>query len=197
MVTEADQTNRAAQSTSDDLVLLACIRASDKNAFRVLFRRYRTPVYWSAFTILRSRADSEEITQDVFITMWSKRSSIEVYGESALPWLITTARFLALNRLRQVRRRRTDEIENADQIADSRHSPEETALAAEAMTAIEHLVAAMPQVDQDIFRFCLLEDLTYKEAAARLRVSHASVRNRLARLKQRLRTELLLLTRGE
>lgn len=196
-MTEAEQTNGVALSTSEDLVLLASIRASDRNAFQVLFRRYRTPVYWSAFTILRSPADSEEIAQDVFITMWSKRSSIEVYGESALPWLITTARFLALNRLRHIRRRRTDDIENADQIADSRPSPEETALATEAMTAIENLVAAMPQVDQDIFQLCLLEDLTYKEAAARLRVSHASVRNRLARLKQRLRTELRLLTRGE
>ena len=57
-------------------------------------------VYWAAFGVLQSRADAEEVMQDAFMTMWDKRASIELIGESTLPWLVTTARYLALNRRR-------------------------------------------------------------------------------------------------
>jgi RNA polymerase sigma-70 factor (ECF subfamily) len=54
-------------------------------------------------------------------------------------------------------------------------------------------MAGMPLVDQEIFWLCLVGDLSYKQAARQLGISHGSVRNRLSRLKARLRSELSLL----
>ena len=180
-------------SNADERALFARVRAGDREAFRKIFRQHMQSVYWAAFGVLQSRADSEEVMQDAFMTMWDKRASIELVGESTLPWLVTTARYLALNRRRSEARKRRDPLdENAD-ILDRALAPETAAVANEARAHIESVMALMPLVDQEIFWLCLVGDLSYKEAARQLGISHGAVRNRLSRLRARLRSEISLL----
>jgi len=173
--------------------LFARVRTGDREAFRLLFRQHQRTVYWAAFSVLGTRGDSEEVLQDAFLTLWNKRVSIDLVGESALPWLITTARYLALNRRRAESRRPRDSLDAAVEIADDAPSPESVAIGNEALRRIRTVMAGRPDVDQRIFELCLVDDLSYEQAARRLGISHATVRNRLSRLKGRLRTELSLL----
>ncbi|WP_223692532.1 RNA polymerase sigma factor [Leifsonia poae] len=179
-----------------EAALFQQVVAGDRNAFRQLYQLHHVPVYWAAFSVLQSRPDAEEIAVDAFMTLWTKRDGIDLVGESTLPWLVTTARFLAKNRMRAVQRRPTVPLETSADLEADAPSPEDLSISREAMRGLEAMIAAMPEEDRDIFRLCLVEDLTYKEAAARLGLSHGSVRNRLSRMKQRLRTELTLLKRG-
>jgi RNA polymerase sigma factor (sigma-70 family) len=180
-------------SDADERALFDRVRGGDREAFRKIFRQHMQSVYWAAFGVLQSRADSEEVMQDAFMTMWEKRASIELVGESTLPWLVTTARYLALNRRRSEARKRRDPLdENAD-VLDKALAPENAAVANEARQHIEVVMALMPLVDQEIFWLCLVGDLSYKEAARQLGISHGAVRNRLSRLRARLRSEISLL----
>lgn len=176
--------------------LFARVRRGDREAFRLLFRQHQRSVYWAAYSVLGTRGDSEEILQDAFLTLWNKRVTIDLVGESVLPWLITTARYLALNRRRAESRRPRDSLDTGIEIADDAPSPEAVAIGNEALRRIRSVMAGRPDVDQRIFELCLLEDLSYEQAARRLGISHATVRNRLSRLKGRLRSELSLL-KGE
>ena len=172
------------------------MRGGDREAFRTLFRRHQRAVYWAAFSVLGSGPDSEEVLQDAFLTLWTKRAVIELAGESAAPWLVVTARHLARNRRRaQLRRPHTALDDGADLAADG-PTPESVAIADEALRHIHAVIATLPDVDQRIFALCLVEDLTYEQAARRLGVTHATVRTRLSRLKRRLRDELTVL-KGE
>ncbi|MCU1469180.1 MAG: polymerase subunit sigma-24 [Glaciihabitans sp.] len=178
---------------ADERALFARVQAGDRESFRIIFRLHMRSVYWAAFGVLQSRADSEEVMQDAFMTMWDKRMSIELVGESTLPWLVTTARYLALNRRRAEERRRRDPLDPNAELLDRALGPENAAVANEARQHIEEVMAGMPLVDQEIFWLCLVGDLSYKQAARQLGISHGSVRNRLSRLKARLRSELSLL----
>jgi RNA polymerase sigma factor (sigma-70 family) len=178
---------------ADERALFARVQAGDRESFRMIFRMHMRSVYWAAFGVLQSRADSEEVMQDAFMTMWDKRTSIELVGESTLPWLVTTARYLALNRRRAEERRRRDPLDPNAELLDRALGPENAAVANEARQHIEEVMAGMPLVDQEIFWLCLVGDLSYKQAARQLGISHGSVRNRLSRLKARLRSELSLL----
>jgi RNA polymerase sigma factor (sigma-70 family) len=173
--------------------LFTRVQAGDREAFRVIFRQHMQSVYWAAFGVLQSRADSEEVMQDAFMMMWDKRASIELVGESTLPWLVTTARYLALNRRRAEGRRRRDRLDDNADILDRALAPDNAAVANEARQHIEEVMAQMPLVDQEIFWLCLVGDLSYKQAARQLGISHGAVRNRLSRLKARLRNEISLL----
>jgi RNA polymerase sigma factor (sigma-70 family) len=182
--------------SADESALFSRVQRGDREAFRLIFRLHMQSVYWAAFGVLQSRSDAEEVMQDAFMTMWDKRASIELVGESTLPWLVTTARYLALNRRRsEARRRRAPLDENAD-ILDRALAPDNAAIANEARQHIEEVMAQMPFVDQEIFWLCLVGDLSYKQAARQLGISHGAVRNRLSRLRARLRSEISLL-RGD
>lgn len=179
-----------------DIELFARVRRGDREAFRALFRVHQRTVYWAAFSVLRSRPDAEEVLQDAFLTLWNKRAGIDLVGESVVPWLVTTARYLALNRRRAEIRRPRDSLDDTIEVADDSPTPESLAIANEAMRAIHAIMTTQPEVDQRIFELCLVEDLSYEQAATRLGITHATVRTRLSRLKGRLRDELTLLKGG-
>jgi RNA polymerase sigma factor (sigma-70 family) len=184
---------RSVTETRDERDIFARVQSGDRESFRVIFRMHMGSVYWAAFGVLQSRGDSEEVMQDAFMTMWDKRMSIELVGESTLPWLVTTARYLALNRRRSEDRKRRDPLDPDAELLDRALGPENAALANEARQHIESVMSLMPLVDQEIFWLCLVGDLSYKQAARQLGITHGSVRNRLSRLKARLRSELSLL----
>lgn len=186
----------AAAPVPTDLELFARVRAGDRQAFRALFREHQRTVYWAAFAVTHSRPDAEEVLQDAFLTLWTKRAGIDLVGESMAPWLVTTARYLALNRRRAEVRRPRDSLDEGLDLAAALPSPESVAIANEAMRHIHAIMATLPEVDQRIFALCLVDDLSYEQAAGRLGITHATVRNRLSRLKGRLRDELTLLKGG-
>ena len=183
----------AVAAEPSERALFSRVQAGDREAFRVIFRQHMQSVYWAAFGVLQSRSDSEEVMQDTFMTMWDKRASIELVSESTLPWLVTTARYLALNRRRAESRRRRDPLDENSDILDRALAPDNAAVANEARQHIEEVMALMPLVDQEIFWLCLVGDLSYKQAARQLGISHGAVRNRLSRLRARLRSEISLL----
>jgi RNA polymerase sigma factor (sigma-70 family) len=175
---------------SPDGELLCLVQSGDREAFRLLFRRHQQAVYLTAARVLRSPTDAEEIMQDTFLTLWNKRSTITLVGESTLPWLVTTARFLALNRHRATARIRSESLDDAAHLAVDGPLPEEAALAREQAELLDALIAEMPQVDQEILNLCLIDELSYAQAARQLGITHGAVRNRLSRLKGRLRSHL-------
>jgi len=184
-----------ATSVMDDCSALERLRSNDRDALAELYRRHAGAVYWNAYGILRSRADAEEITADAFLTLWTRRHEVEVFGTSALPWLIVTAKNLGRNRQRSNERRRTDDLDDEQMVANS-PLPDDLAELDEAMRTIRDVIGQLPQTDQAIFRLCMVDQLTYKEAAARLGLTHGSVRNRLSRTRHRLQRALGLQNEG-
>jgi RNA polymerase sigma-70 factor (ECF subfamily) len=174
----------------------ARLRAGDPTALREIFRMHSRAAYWAALSVLRSQSDAEEITQDTFLTLWDKRDTVVITGGSMLPWIVTTSRFLALNRSRHRSVRAEVPLADEFELQDPAVGPHEAAEAAEARSNLDRIVAAMPAIDQQIFNLCLLEDLSYDQAARRLGVTVGSVRNRLSRLRLRLQSELTIM-KGE
>jgi hypothetical protein len=79
---------------------------TDPEAFGELFERHARAVH--AFCA-RRKADlgtAEDLTSIVFLEAWRRRGSLELSGESALPWLLAIANNVARNSQRSRRRYR-------------------------------------------------------------------------------------------
>lgn len=178
-----------AEALVDDRPELRRLRDGDHAVLEVLHRRHATAVYWTARALLDSAADAEEVTQDTFVLLWRKSRRIELVGSSLLPWLLTTVRFLVANILRTRCRRAAHLAELPDEaVAVAR--TEDAAITAVELSRVDALIAALPRADQDVYRLCVVEGLSYKQAACQLRTTHASVRNRLSRVRAALRKEV-------
>ncbi|WP_448720359.1 RNA polymerase sigma factor [Microbacterium natoriense] len=161
--------------------------AGDESAFRELYRAHVRPVYWIAHGILGSAPDAEDVTQETFVAAWRKLRGFELQGESILPWLATICRFQAANRLRQRRRDQANTADAADETIPSTVSVEEQVITAALAERIASEVGTLNSLDREIFRLCAAEGYAYQAAAEELGISHAVVRNRLSRVRTRLR----------
>jgi len=56
----------------DDVTLVMRARDGDVAAYEQLVRRYQGPMYRLAAGMLSSRADAEDVVQEVFLTAWRR-----------------------------------------------------------------------------------------------------------------------------
>jgi RNA polymerase sigma-70 factor (ECF subfamily) len=172
-----------------DRELLALAAAGDRAAFGRLYDRHVRPVYWQAYSVVGDPTEAEDITQDVFITTWDKIRRISVVDESVLPWLLVTARYTALNARRRSQKARARSSRLDDDLPDE-SSVEEEVVAGQVRAEIDKAVAGLSPTDRRLYDLCVVGDHTYELAARELGVTHAAVRNRVSRLRTRLRADL-------
>lgn len=177
----------------DDRELLDQAVRGDRHAFDQLYRRHVRPVYWQAYSVVRNPLDAEDTTQEVFITAWKKIRTITLADDSLLPWLLVTARYTALNKRRQSMRDSAHRQSMNDEIPDNAASVEDTVEHDALMARVEKYVAELSGIDRQLYDKCISGDRTYAEAAEELGVSHGSVRNRVSRIRHRLRADIHLL----
>jgi RNA polymerase sigma factor (sigma-70 family) len=183
---------RSPTTTADgagDRELLARAAAGDRAAFGQLYDRHVRPVYWQAYSVVRDAAEAEDITQDVFITTWDKVRRISIVDESVLPWLLVTARLTALNARRRSQKIAARSSRLGPDFPDE-SSVEDEIEAGQVRSEIDKAVAALSLTDRRLYDMCVAGDHTYELAARELGISHAAVRNRLSRLRTRLRADL-------
>jgi len=106
-----------------------------------------------------------------------------------LPWLLVTARYTALNARRRSQKVSARSIQLDADLPDDA-SVEDEVVAAQVRGEIDKAVAALSPTDQRLYEMCVAGDHTYELAARELGVSHAAVRNRVSRLRTRLRADL-------
>lgn len=178
-------TDLPTEHTVDDRLLLARTRGGDRDAFGALYARHVTPVYWQAYRLTGTAHDAEEVTQDVFVTAWRRRADLHVVDTSVLPWLLATAKYVALNLRRKRTRRQWEELD--DSVAGEAPEPVDEVVSAMLLARVRESVAGLSALDQQLFERCVVGDLTYAEAADELGVTHGAVRNRVARIRSRVR----------
>ena len=174
----------------DDAELLSRAQAGDRLAFADLYDRHVRPVYWQAYSVVHDAGEAEEVTQDVFMTTWRRIRAITPVDGSLLPWLLVTARFTALNAYRRASRRQSVTLDDGVERSGDGSSVEHEVEAALVRAQIDKAVAALAPNDRRLYELCVEGDRTYEQAARELGVTHAVVRNRLHRLRTRLRADL-------
>ena len=174
----------------DDVELLSRAQAGDRLAFADLYERHVRPVYWQAYSVVHDVGEAEEVTQDVFVTTWRRIRAIRPVDGSLLPWLLVTARYTALNAYRRASRRHSASLDDGMERAGADASVEHEVEAALVRAEIDKAVAVLAPNDRRLYQLCVEGDRTYEQAARELGVTHAVVRNRLHRLRARLRADL-------
>jgi len=169
--------------------LLERLRAGDPRAFEELVIAYQHRVFGVALRMLGSRAEAEEIAQEVFLR--AHRAVADFRGDARLgTWLYAIASRLCLNRLASPDRRlaRGDEV-----LADVAAPTPDAAAAAERAELDAALRAAIAELPEDRRLVLVLRDiegLSYEEIAEALALEPGTVRSRLHRARLQLKEKL-------
>ncbi len=165
-----------------DIDLLLAARAGDAAAFGQLYERHAPAVLRYAWSRAGDRGAAEELLQDTFLTAWARRRSATILDESLLPWLLVICRNHVANHLRRLARRRTDAVDPA-LLPAARAADQEIAW-------ISAELDRLSELDRRVCQLCLVDSLSYREAADELDSTPAAVGKRLQRARGRLRRAL-------
>jgi RNA polymerase sigma-70 factor (ECF subfamily) len=85
--------------------------------FEAMYRREWTPVFRLALALTNDWDEAWDISQDTFRRVWERRAAID-WSRPIRPLLLVTARRLATDRFRRMRRRLTVRLGTVDPIGD-------------------------------------------------------------------------------
>jgi RNA polymerase sigma-70 factor, ECF subfamily len=179
-----------------DLLLVERARGKDTRAFEALMRRYNRRLFRIARSILRDNDAADDAVQEAHLRAFTNLDRYEPTGKFGA-WLAR----LAFNEALMIRRRSRPDTVPLDQIDAS--SLTSTASDADQLDAVqtrqllEQAVDSLPEVFRTVFVLRVVEQLSGVETAACLGINETTVRTRLFRAQQRLRTDLARRLRAE
>ena len=185
-----------------DATLVRRFNAGDESAFLEIMTRYREKIFGITFALLRNRADAEEITQDTFIR--AHRALANFRGDSSLAtWLHRIAVNLARNRYWYFFRRRRhatlsldcplgddSDATFTDLVASDAPDPARAAATGEFAALVAACMEKLEPRHREILTLRNLLHRPYEEIAATLGLNVGTVKSRIARARENLRTLL-------
>ena len=107
-MTPAD--DNASRSTRLDQ-FLRLTAENDARAFERLYQETAPAVYAYALSVLKNRQDAEDVLHDCYVSIWQAAPGYRPDGK-AMAWILTIARNLCLQRLRERARHPESDIED-------------------------------------------------------------------------------------
>jgi RNA polymerase sigma-70 factor (family 1) len=174
---------------TEDRRLLLQMQKDSAVAFDALYEKYWEQVYSNAYKRLKDRDYAKDITQEIFMNLWSARHSTKIDN---LPAYLHTA---VRNNVYKWLEREQRYIPIPELLAESGISPDQAdkaLLNKELLKACENLIKTLTPSQETIFRMRYQQDQSTHEIARELSISRKTVQNQLGRSLAYLRESLLL-----
>jgi len=183
-------------ATPSDEECMARLQAGDDAALAPLMHRWEEPVKRFIFRLVGNTAEAEDLAQEVFVRIYTKRGSYRM-GAKFSTWCFSIAANQAKNRLRWWQRRPVFSLnawlEAGGEVADtSTAGAQASSLAVrdEQAVAVQKAIAALPVDLRTALVLFEYEQQSMAEIAAVLECTPKAVENRLYRARQRLKKTL-------
>jgi RNA polymerase sigma-70 factor, ECF subfamily len=164
----------------------------DSGAWAEMVRTHQRRVYGLCYRFTGNAADAEDLTQDVFLKIYSNLGSFDAARGSLPVWIATMTRNLLVDNFRRTRNQRatssldegwdqTEELKPTDRLVASGPTPHENATRNELARMVQ---GALTKVSVELREAVILrdlQDLDYKEIAQVLGIPEGTVKSRISR----------------
>lgn len=161
----------------DESELLKEVIGGNRQAFSQLFKARYPGLYAFALKLTRSQVLAEEIIQDVFLNIWLNRSDLGKI-ENFSAYLNRMTKNLSLNALRNIAKHKVlaGDFE-AEEIPD--RSTEHALDYKDTVALMQKAIERLPPQQQEVYKLCHKEGLTYEQAAIRLNIAPSTIHSHM------------------
>jgi len=150
----------------------------DEVAFSIIFYHYTTRIHPLILKITRSKEVTEEIIQDVFVSLWKCREKLkEIDNCSAYIFTIATNKTYNYLKLEARKEKHLNELAQVEK--DFTNNTLETIDMHETREFFSQLIRQLPPKKKLIYKLTREEGLTHNQIAQRLNISKNTVKNHL------------------
>jgi RNA polymerase sigma-70 factor (ECF subfamily) len=162
----------------------------DRTAFAVLYQRHSASVYRFARLMTGSGTAAEDVVQEVFLVVMRDASRFDPGRASLASYLYGIARHHTRRRL--LRQRRFVALEAGDPVRDATTDtdPASDAVRAFELRQLRRAIVALPSRYREVLVMCDLQDVSYADAASTLGCALGTIRSRLHRARELLKTKM-------
>jgi RNA polymerase sigma-70 factor (ECF subfamily) len=183
----------------DDL-LIQRIKNGDHSAYDDMVSRHWDRIFARVHNLLKNQQDAEEVTQDAFIR--AHRGLETFRGEASFStWLYQIATNLAHNRYWYWFRRKRDYSISLDQplsadgeltlenvMPSEGETPSEAAVTQELVDRVSECMNGLGEKHREVLTLRNVQNLSYEEISRELNISVGTVKSRIARARESLRS---------
>lgn len=162
----------------------------NREAFEQVARSQKDRIFGYATRMLRRQPEAQDVVQEALVRMWQHRDKID--DDTASFWLRRTTHNLCIDRIR--RRKASPEVDaefREELSADRAAGPARLAESGELGRLIEGALGRMPERDRAVLLLREVEGLPYREISKILDVPLGTLKARLHRAREQLRSKLV------
>jgi RNA polymerase sigma-70 factor (ECF subfamily) len=184
------------QMSLSERLLVARLVRRDEEAFNELVRQHGDRVFNLVLRMVGSRAEAEDIAQEVFVTVFKSIDSFRSEAKLST-WLLRIAANHAKNRIKYLARRREHEPGGSDSadLADEGkapaqshiHGPDVLLEAAETEDIMQKAIATLEEDQRLLVVLRDVEELSYEEIVEITGLPEGTVKSRLHRARMTLK----------
>ena len=185
------------QSDAEEAALIRGVAGGDERAFASLYDKYSSILFGLLLRILHSRAEAEDVLQEVFLQVWQQAHSFDAARGRAFTWLVTLARSRAIDRLRSLDSRERAALRSAVDAppqGERVEGADDAALRSERAEVVRDALAELSEEQRQVLLLAYLEGMSQSEIAAAKGQPLGTVKTRtragLKRLSELLRARL-------
>ncbi len=167
------------ETDSRDAELLRAVARGDEAALASIYDRYSSILLGLLLRILHSRAEAEDVLQEVFVQVWRRADSFDESRGRGFTWLVTLARSRAIDRLRALDSRSRAATASAAEASEIVSDASLDAFRAEQREIVRAALAEIPEEQRRALLLAYFEGLTQSEIAARLGQPLGTVKTRM------------------
>lgn len=185
-----------------DEVLMMRFQGGDRNAFAILVKRHKTPLYNFILRQVRTVQVAEDLVQDVFVKIVHNATDFKHEARFST-WTYAIARNVCIDHLRKMSLRRHPSLDQPsqedndgptllDRMSDKhpQTSAERAAIGSEIGVRITKAVEELPPEQREVFLLRELGNIPFKDIAEMVGVPENTVKSRMRYALERLQEAL-------
>ena len=149
--------------------------------FLEIYRAFYGKVFTFVLSLVRSKANAQDITQNIFMKQWKNRKNLE-HIKSMDDYLFILSKNACMDYFRKASRKKEISTDVFDEFLLSRivSSPEKRIDALSDIEELRHVIESLPSKRRDIFIMSRFDGLSNDEIASVLGVSKKTVENQIS-----------------
>ncbi len=161
-----------------DFELMSLLSKDSRVAFAEIYRRFKGPLYIHAYKMLGKHEEAQDVLQDIFVTLWSKRQHI-VLETGLAPYLYKAVRYKILNMIGRKRIEKNYLESLAIFLEEGEYVTDKEVQSNELEALIEQEIALLPPRMREIFELSRKKGFSHKQIADALHISDKTVKKQV------------------
>lgn len=179
----------------DDLILVENILSGNIKDFERLVERYETTILKFIYSMIRDKQIAEDITQEVFITVYNKLDTFDSKYKFS-NWILRISKNKCIDYIRKAKKVNESNIDEFVSIKSTEISPEEKLEFKETKQIVIQYINTLSDIDKQIIMLRYSQKSTFNDISKILDINESSVKRRYYKIREQFKKRIAIEEKG-